>query len=258
MTTNSTMNAAAVGAAASKGAVDAAPSVLERDAAADTRAFYLQAVFRALLDAMARPGEIVELPAAPAQVAAEAQRMGLDANTLMLVDVLLDAATSFAVAAEDNACERAVALRTHCPSVSLEQAAYVVLPQACQDERAAEAVAALTAGSLVSPHLGATALVECNALLGLDKHGNRTGSVAGGRKLTDWTLAGPGIATTSNIACDRADVLDARCERGDEFPCGIDLVLVDGAGNVCCVPRSTKLTPAVQPVFTKGGASWDM
>lgn len=255
MTTNST---AGMTPAASKTSIEAAPSVLERDAAADTRAFYLQAVFRALLDAMARPGEIVELPAVPAQVTSEAQRMGLDANTLMLVDVLLDAATTFAVAAENDACERAVAQRTHCPATALDQAAYVVLPRACQDECAAEAVASLTAGSLVSPHLGATALVECGALLGLDKNGNRTGSVAGGRKLTDWTLAGPGIATTSNIACDRADVLGARCERGDEFPCGIDLVLIDGAGNVCCVPRSTKLTPAAQPVFTKGGASWDM
>lgn len=239
--------------------------VLERDAAADVRAFYLQAAFRALLDAMARPGELAELPTAPVQVAAEARRIGVGVGTLELVDVLLDAATSFAAAGPAaGEVERAVAGRTHATPREVEQAAFVLVGEDVRGEDAASAVMAASAGTLLSPHLGATVVVGCGALLGLDAAGVRTGSVSGAAACEGFELSGPGVDGTSRLVLDRGDVMHARIERGDEFPCGIDLVFVDGAGHVACVPRSSAVTPlgATTDIddasSRKGGASWAM
>ena len=46
---------------------------------------------------------------------------------------------------------------------------------------------------------------------------------------------------------------EARSERGDEYPCGIDVILVDEQGHVVAVPRTTKVM-----AIEKEGAAWDM
>ena len=68
-------------------------AVLQRDAENDSQAFILQAGFRALLDAMSRPGELVCLDH-QGTVQDEACRAGLFPATMLLADVLLDAGTT--------------------------------------------------------------------------------------------------------------------------------------------------------------------
>lgn len=74
----------------------------ERNADADQQAFRLQATFRVLLDAMARPGEVQRLFGL-ADEAALAARAGLMPATMLLADALLDSATSLAVTGEEGA-----------------------------------------------------------------------------------------------------------------------------------------------------------
>lgn len=223
--------------------------VFERDALVDRRAFYLQAAFRALLDAMARPGEATELPRGDAALADDAEEAGLLAATVTVVDVLLDAATTFAVAGEGGDAARVVSRRTHALAAPVEAAPYVLLPASVGGEEAGEVVRALTPGTLLDPQLGATCVVECSSLVGTDRDGRRIGSAAGAGVASTWRLSGPGIKESAHVACDRADVLRARVERGDEFPCGIDLALVDRAGHVVAIPRTT----SIEEVTT-----WDM
>ena len=64
-----------------------------------------------------------------------------------------------------------------------------------------------------------------------------------------WELSGPGIDGAAHFSCDRGDVLRARVARMDEFPCGIDLIFVDGFGHIAAIPRSS----ACREV-----ESWDM
>ncbi len=223
--------------------------VFHRDLSLDERAFELQATFRALLDCMSRPGEVAALCPTAACVA-DAKRAGLFPATLMLADMLLDSGTTFALAEEGaDAAARFLAVRTHAARAAVDAAAYVVLPDALRDEAAAGAVDALTPGTLEEPHRGATAIVECSALLGADAAGARVGSTSNAHDKSFWRLSGPGVDGVSVFSCDRADVLHARAARRDEFPCGIDLIFVDGFGHVAAVPRSSSCEEA---------ESWDM
>ena len=233
--------------------------VLERDSVLDARAFYLQKAFRALLEAMSRPGELVELPEAEAAVRADADAADLFPSTIVVADVLLDAATSVAVAGEGgSAAERVLTRRTHVLSADAETAPYAILPAFVAGTEAESFVAGLTAGNLLDPQLGATCVVECGTLLGEDAAGSRTGSASGTQAPSTWELSGPGIKTVSSFETDRADVLRARTERADEFPCGIDLVLVDRAGHLVAIPRSSKVREAAGNDDRKGALSWDM
>ena len=229
--------------------------VFERDAVLDARAFQLQRAFRALLDAMARPGEVCELPSPTPTASDDAAAAGLFPSTVTVADVLLDAATTLACAGGDAAREtagRTLSRRTHVLGATPEAAAYAVVPLDVDGGEAGAFVTALSPGNLLDPQLGATCVVECGVLLGRDGSGARTGSASGSRAARACSLEGPGIAGTARLECDRVDVLSARDERRDEFPCGIDLVLVDRAGHVVCLPRTTRI------VWEEEVPSWDM
>lgn len=236
--------------------------MLQRDEVVDARAFYLQQAFRALLDAMARPGEVVELPKAPETARADAEAAGLFPATMTACDVLLDAATGVAVCgATADRAHRILSRRSHVRIADAAAAPYAVLPATAGPEAARAFVTALSPGTLADPHLGATCIVECGTLLGTDADGARTGSASGACPPSAWVLAGPGIAATAAFETDRSDALQARIDRADEFPCGIDLVLVDRAGHALAVPRSSDLRPAAggaDGASEKGAASWDM
>lgn len=223
--------------------------VFDRDAALDERAFELQGTFRAVLDCMARPGEVCRLSITDAYEV-EAKRCGLFPATLMLADMLLDSGTTFCMATMGfEHAARQITSRTHVTPAALDVAACAIVPEAFRDEGAASAVAELTAGTLEQPHRGATVIVECSVLLGLDAQGMRVGSASHACAKSAWELMGPGIDGTAHFSCDRGDVLCARAARMDEFPCGIDLIFVDGFGHIAAIPRSS----AYREV-----ESWDM
>lgn len=226
-----------------------ADEVFERDETLDAQAFALQSTFRVLLDCMARPGEVARLDVTPA-VTADAKRAGVLPATLALADVLLDAGTTAAVAAgADDGLARAIARRTHVALAAVSTATYAILPDSVRGEAARALIMSLTPGTLEDPHRGATCIVECAALLGMSAEGERIGSVSTALERSCWELTGPGIKTAMRLEIDRGEVMRARWERGDEFPCGIDLVFVDGAGHVAAVPRSTFVTEV---------PAWDM
>ena len=213
--------------------------VFDRDPSLDERAFELQGTFRTALDCMARTGEVCRLSVTDAYEA-EAKRCGVFPATLMLADMLLDSGTTFCMAtAGYEYAARQIASRTHVTPAALGTAACVIVPEAFRGEDAVSAVAELAAGTLEQPHLGATTIVECSVLLGLDAQGMRVGSASHACAKSAWELSGPGVDGAAHISCDRGDVLRARVARKDEFPCGIDLMFVDGFGHIAAVPRSS-------------------
>ena len=46
---------------------------------------------------------------------------------------------------------------------------------------------------------------------------------------------------TAELYVSQAEWAHARAERADEYPCGIEILLVDGEGNVAALPRTTRI-----------------
>jgi alpha-D-ribose 1-methylphosphonate 5-triphosphate synthase subunit PhnH len=180
-----------------------------------------QLTFRVLLDAMARPGTVRQLP-----VAAEGAPLNpwLAAVLLTLLDHEVGLAVEPFLNAE--AVERYVRQRTAARQVSVAQADFVV---AAWDSLDPALPPRLRQGTLEYPNDSAT-LVILVPPLGADT-GVRLG------------LAGPGVPVgfETRIAGLTPALLAARDDAA-EYPCGIDLILIDPSGQVAALPRSTAIT----------------
>ena len=176
-----------------------------------------QRTFRALLDAMARPGTIRVLPASPG---AE----GPWATVLTVMQSLLDHEVTFCVEADDRSVHEQILRRTGARSASLDQADFVVTDAA----HAAATITAAREGDLEAPERSATVIVRADHV---------------GEGATQAVLSGPGIASVVPLALDgvTAEALRALVERNAAFPNGIDTVFVDTEGRVTCLPRSTRI-----------------
>lgn len=176
-----------------------------------------QRAFRALLDAMARPGTIHDLPAAR-------EADGVWGSALIAMQCLLDHEVTFAVEADDRSVHEQILRRTGARSAPLAEAGYVLVD-------AAHAVAAIEAareGDLEEPERSATVVVRVDAI---------------GSGALRPVLSGPGIQSVQTLAIEglEAAALRALIERNAVYPSGIDTVLVDQQGRVACLPRSTRI-----------------
>lgn len=178
-----------------------------------------QATFRAVLDAMARPGTVVAVsptPDAPAPLSPVTAALAL---TLLDMDtpVWLDPA-----AAQPAVVEY---LRFHCGCPLVEApaaAAFAVVA----DGAALPPLAAFDHGSDDYPDRGATVIVQVASL-----------STAG-----PWRLKGPGIDGTARLGAAPLPVAFPAWAVANHagFPRGIDVILAAPDG-VACLPRSTRL-----------------
>ena len=169
-----------------------------------------QRAFRAVLDALARPGVVQQLPAEPDVPAA-----------LLPVLALADLDTPVCVLADGGDWADAVATATTAPITGLPTARLV----AALRTFAADEPAVIRTGSAAAPEDGALVALAVPAL-------------DGG---TPITLRGPGIAGARTVAPQGlpADLLAARAAA--TFPAGFDLLLADPGGRVFGIPRSTQI-----------------
>ncbi|WP_043364184.1 phosphonate C-P lyase system protein PhnH [Belnapia sp. F-4-1] len=176
-----------------------------------------QACFRALLEAMARPGRVerlAALPEAPAPLAPAAA-----AVLLTLADAETPVWTDAGPVAEDW-------LRFHagCPLVAEPGLAGFLLATG-----GLPALAALEAGTEEEPHRSATLIVQVAGL-----------ELGGG-----WRLTGPGIEREHRLQVEglpRGFLADWAAN-GARFPRGIDLVLCAG-NRLAALPRTTRIEEA--------------
>jgi alpha-D-ribose 1-methylphosphonate 5-triphosphate synthase subunit PhnH len=192
-----------------------------------------QQTFRALLDAMARPGSVHELPPVAAAgivppPTGQADRP-LSVGTAAVLLTLLDAECSVRLAGSLASPPALAYLRFHTgvrPALPGEAAAFCVT-------RGADADAALwqrlELGSDEAPQRGATLIVEVDAL-------------GGAGAATRLRLAGPGIATTQGLAVGGLSPAfwAWRSALAPLLPRGIELILVCGA-RIAAIPRTTRI-----------------
>jgi alpha-D-ribose 1-methylphosphonate 5-triphosphate synthase subunit PhnH len=167
-----------------------------------------QRTFRAVLDALARPGRPTRLPAADVPAA------------LLPVLALADLDTPVCVLGDD-AWEGAITTATSAPAVPLGAARLVA------------ALRPLAAGELATVRTGTAAAPEEAALVAL-----AVPALDGGPALT---LTGPGVAGTRAVAPRGLPPDLVATRAATAFPAGADLLLVTPDGAVLGLPRSTRI-----------------
>jgi alpha-D-ribose 1-methylphosphonate 5-triphosphate synthase subunit PhnH len=170
-----------------------------------------QSCFRAVLEALSRPGRVQTLKSAPTPPAP------LHPATAAVLLTLADAETSLH---HDAGADSDAWLRFHCgcPMVAAGQAAFVlaVTPP--------PALATLQAGTDEEPERGATLVLQVESL----EAGN------------GWRLRGPGIEAEHRLlvrGLPEGFLADRAAQRG-LFPRGVDVVLCAGH-RIAALPRTT-------------------
>jgi len=178
-----------------------------------------QAVFRTLLDALARPGTIGTVDAALPAVAGSESSAGRAACAALLA--LADDSTPIWLASPDAAL--GATLRFH-TGASLADAPADAAFAYVHDSAALPRLAAFAQGEPETPELAATILIRVDAL-------------TGGAPIT---LSGPGIESTATIAPVGlpASFWLERAALAANFPCGVDCYLVCG-DDLVGLPRTT-------------------
>jgi alpha-D-ribose 1-methylphosphonate 5-triphosphate synthase subunit PhnH len=176
-----------------------------------------QAVFRSVLNALARPGQLETLHASDSLQAPAPLSRGLTALLL----TLLDGETSLHLGdtLASDAAWMAVRFHTGVQPAERGTAEFVA-------ERAANASwEGLLLGTDEAPQLGATLIVEATSLAG-----------------SGLVLRGPGIQHTQRMGlCGLSPAFwQARIALQREFPRGADLLIVCGS-QLLGVPRSTRI-----------------
>jgi alpha-D-ribose 1-methylphosphonate 5-triphosphate synthase subunit PhnH len=174
-----------------------------------------------MLDAMARPGKVCPLPALrlhPAQ--------GLSPYAAGLTFTLLDSETGFAVVPDNAAWQHYVSLNTGAVPRPVAVAEFIIA-NACEQ---LPQITAARRGSLLSPEQGSTLILMVE----------RLAESGPGLRLS---LTGPGVNGRARLAVAGLQPLNLEYVSGlnQEYPLGVDLFLVDAAGNLAAVPRSTAL-----------------
>ena len=169
------------------------------------------AAFRAVLQAMSRPGTIVALPEGEAEPA------------VRLLSCLLDNETGFFVLGDPD-LETRLARPSGCRPCPLAEADFIVAAHGVTGS----CLAGCRRGSLEYPHTGATVVYLVRRLGG-------PGMAIG--------LAGPGIREREVLMVDglgsgEPGIL-ATINR--DFPLGVDAILLDREGRLACIPRSTTI-----------------
>lgn len=169
-----------------------------------------QSCFRAVLEAMARPGR-VQHATPPAEVPP-----GLSPAAAAVLLTLVDADTRLRLSAGPEA---EAWVRFHCGSPLVEDGAEFVLD-------AAAPLLALESGTEEEPERGATLILEVKAL----------------QEGTGWRLTGPGIRDAHRLHATGAPagfVADWAANRA-RFPRGIDVILTAG-DRLAALPRTTRV-----------------
>lgn len=186
-----------------------------------------QRVFRALLDATARPGRIAALPAdAIAGFGAAALSPAAYAVLLALLDAQTSAWLGGATAGALDPLRFHTGVRV---AHSAPEAAFVALDA----EHAAPSLwSRLASGTDERPQDGATLVVDVPSLHAGDA----------GRGESALVLRGPGIESVHRLAVGGLDApfWAARAALAPAFPRGVDLVLACGA-RLAALPRTTRV-----------------
>ncbi len=183
--------------------------------------FDAQGVFRAVMDAMARPGKVVELSGKTAPPAPLTPEAGAIALTLFDHETPVWLGQKLAVS---PAVADWLRFHTGCPIVTEpDEAAFALASDAAQ----MPVLTAFAKGSADYPDRSTTLIVAIDTFDGPEM----------------LTLKGPGIRDTTHLSPHPLPIgfIDQAAANHALFPRGVDMLFVT-AGKLAALPRSTRIT----------------
>ena len=183
-----------------------------------------QEFFRTILHCMSRPGTIKNIDGIGNQLQ---QLENCRYATFLSAMTILDAEVSFHVIGENAAeIEGLFAAYTLSRPTELHKADYLFILQDAEAQLISEAFLQAKKGTLRDPQQSATIIMETEKL----------------SNDPDLMLQGPGIETAENaqIAASELWMID-RAAANQEYPLGVDMILLDRHRNLMCLPRTTML-----------------
>lgn len=183
------------------------------------KVFDTQRIYRLILDAMARPGIVNSL-----SVFKLHPPSGLSLAAAAVALTLFDSETCFSVLPYDQAIIDYLMINTGAAACLVDAAEFILV----NGREEVMEINEVCCGTLISPEKGATLIMMVDSLV----------ATVHGSKLV---LKGPGIKDSSwmNISGLDQENIRAISELNQEYPLGVDVIYVDQAGNVACVPRSS-------------------
>jgi alpha-D-ribose 1-methylphosphonate 5-triphosphate synthase subunit PhnH len=190
--------------------------------------FIVQDTFRKMLDSLARPGKVNQLPNP-----GFTPPTGLNTYLALILITLLDGETTFSVCPEHVSWIDYIQINTGANLTDISSAEYVVADGMSELPE----LAFISQGDLVSPERGATLLFQVGEIKTIGRGGD-----------IKIILQGPGIETirefyVSGMSAAHWSLVQ---QLNGEFPLGTDLFLVSEDGKIAGIPRSSKLAWEVQ------------
>ncbi|GLV53589.1 phosphonate C-P lyase system protein PhnH [Dictyobacter sp. S3.2.2.5] len=214
-----------------------------------TQTLYNTLTFRALLDALARPGKInqLELPhfagEAPSYFSSAcASHTPINMYALGALLTLLDRETTFIMAvngqwlAHTETAVQWTILRSGSTALDADHARQAAFAFFCNGENS-QMLAQLSVGTLLEPELSATAFYCVESLADAEKREELHGD------FMTLELRGPGIQEVRIVNVEglaKSDI-EAILFARQSYPLGIDIYLVDRTGRCIGLPRTTKI-----------------
>jgi alpha-D-ribose 1-methylphosphonate 5-triphosphate synthase subunit PhnH len=179
------------------------------------------AVFRVLLQSLARPGSVLQLPAASGGAGAEAAWPGPGIVPLALAVI---GGTVAVVEAPSRGWQARICRATGASPAAIDDASLVAIYGPTHPAT----ISCLRRGSAAAPEDGAKVGLACAAL------------TEGGPGEVTLEISGPGVPGRARLGVDGVDraVFGALRAANSMFPAGVDVWLVDERGQVAGLPRS--------------------
>ena len=180
------------------------------------------AVFQVLVNAVAPPGRIHQMPSIPAGVVPAA----------LPVLVVADLRTPLAVVGPNSEPLAAALGRVSGATIAGDLGSARIVLVSTPGSLTADVIWSLRTGSAQQPELGATVFVSCDRLV------QATSDTAGA-----FRTSGPGASDGRWLIAEGIDLSSIRELDGvnSGYPSGVDLFLVASDGSVAAVPRSNRL-----------------
>lgn len=187
----------------------------------NARIHYMQRLYRSLLDTMARPGSIEQLePYVYQACPSEFQYV------IGIAITLLDQEVSFHETSISKELTPHLQLLTRSTTKLLHESDYLLVHKG-----AAPDLMEAKRGTDLYPDQSATIIIQVSRI-----SDDQEGEVR-------LKLRGPGIKSEQMLSLDglNRELLSELLLNSGRFPLGLDWILVDDEGRVCCLPRSTKI-----------------